>query len=84
MYLKALPVFSQNQQLAAESIGYRLADIVVFYTQIIRFKTNYSIPLYIFYIITNYICKVLKLVSNVGMLKLYKFFKKSDNKYSEQ
>ncbi|BDP50277.1 hypothetical protein EfmJHP10_17130 [Enterococcus faecium] len=46
--------------------------VVVFYTQIIRFKTNYSIPLYIFYIITNYICKVLKLVSNVGMLKLLK------------
>ncbi|KAA9209360.1 hypothetical protein F6X83_07495, partial [Enterococcus faecium] len=57
-----------------------------FYTIIrtLSFKTNYSIPLYIFYIITNYICKVLKLVSNVGMLKLYKFFKKSDNKYSEQ
>uniref|UniRef100_UPI003D152058 hypothetical protein n=2 Tax=Enterococcus faecium TaxID=1352 RepID=UPI003D152058 len=65
-------------------LAFTICIIVVFYTQIIRFKTNYSIPLYIFYIITNYIYKVLKLVSNVGMLKLYKFFKKSDNKYSEQ
>lgn len=40
--------------------------------------------MYIFYIITNQICKVLKLMFNSDVLKLYKFFKKSNNKYSEQ
>lgn len=40
--------------------------------------------MYIFYIITNQICKVLKLTFNSDVLKLYKFFKKSNNKYSEQ
>uniref|UniRef100_UPI001E4347D3 hypothetical protein n=1 Tax=Enterococcus faecium TaxID=1352 RepID=UPI001E4347D3 len=69
---------------STEGISFFLFTQNILHSQIIRFKTNYSIPLYIFYIITNYICKVLKLVSNVGMLKLYKFFKKSDNKYSEQ
>ncbi len=40
--------------------------------------------MYIFYIITNFICKVLKLMFNPDVLKLYKFFKKSNNNYSEQ
>lgn len=32
----------------------------------------------------KFICKVLKLMFNPDVLKLYKFFKKSNNNYSEQ
>lgn len=65
-------------------LAFAICIIIIFYTQILIFKINYSMRMYIFYIITNQICKVLKLMFNSDVLKLYKFFKKSNNKYSEQ